>query len=352
MKRSLIDSNPLGVNNQGVVSNMREIGSEFWDVPICNEGNTLFGNNTSWFLSGRTALRGIIKEIKSKRELRTVSIPSWCCDSMILPFIDSGIEVGFYPVYYDGGIVQDSSAVDTDAVLVMDYFGYTGRNHFSGYEGIIIRDVTHSIFSAVYNDADYYFGSLRKWAGFWTGGYAWGIKPVEKTDKKYVLLRKAAMKAKKEYISGIFNNKDYLRIFNEAEEYLDSCGSVATAHSRDVELAYKLDIEAIRIQRKRNEKVLLEQLKDIAIFPIIRKTDCPMFFPIYVANGKRNELRNYLIERDIYCPVHWPVSKYHELTNQTKGIYENELSLVCDHRYTEDDMARIIKMIKEFWKGE
>lgn len=331
---------------------MREIGSEFWDVPICNEGNALFHDNTSWFLSGRSALRCIIENIKSKRVFNTIAIPSWCCDSMILPFMDSGIKVSFYPVYYNGGLVQNLSAVDADAVVVMDYFGYTGKNDVSGYEGVIIRDMTHSIFSAVYNDADYYFGSLRKWAGFWTGGYAWGVEYEGKTDEKYVLLRKSAMKAKEKYISGTSNNKDYLRIFNEAEEYLDSFNSVAAANLRDVELAHKLDIESIRIQRKRNVKILLEQFKDIAIFPIIKDTDCPMFFPIYVSNGKRNELRNYLIEHDIYCPVHWTVSQYHELTKQTKRIYENELSLVCDQRYSEYDMARIIKTIREYLKGE
>lgn len=271
---------------------------------------------------------------------------------MIVPFEDFGIEVSFYPVYHDGELIQDLSVIDTDAVLVMDYFGYSGKNNIKGYEGTIIRDLTHSIFSGAYNDADYYFGSLRKWAGFWTGGYAWGVAPKEKIDEEYVLLRKSAMEAKAEYIAGLSKTKDYLMTFSAAEEYLGNCSGTASADFRDVKLAQKLDIEAIRIQRKRNARILLEQFKDIALFPTIKDTDCPMFVPIHVPNGKRNKLMRYLIERDIYCPVHWPISKYHKLTNQTKQIYENELSLVCDHRYMEDDMDRIIETIREFWKGE
>lgn len=327
---------------------MREIGSEFWNIPICGKENGLFSTSIRWFLSGRSALQYIIEDIKEKRAFHTVAMPSWCCDSMIVPFLRNGIEVKFYPVY---GSRQDQSAVNADAILLMDYFGYTGQSELTGYEGTVIRDITHSIFSSSYNDADFYFGSLRKWAGFWTGGYAWGAgtEIIPTADEKYVALRKSAMEVKKEYISGASDSKDYLKAFNEAEEYLDSCG-VAAAEPRDVTLAQNLDIESIKAQRKKNAKRLLEAFADIAVFQEMKETDCPMAVPILVPQGKRNELRRYLIEQEIYCPIHWPVSKYHKLNDNTRKLYDEELSLVCDQRYTEEDMDRIIMAIKNFWK--
>ena len=72
---------------------MREIGSEFWDVPTVNKDNCIFPESTQWFLSGRSALQSISKEIK---HCHTVAIPSWCCDSMIKPFMDAGMEVHNY----------------------------------------------------------------------------------------------------------------------------------------------------------------------------------------------------------------------------------------------------------------
>lgn len=66
---------------------------------------------------------------------------------------------------------------------------------------MVIRDITHSIFSKEYHDADYYFGSLRKWAGFKTGGFAYGewkkSLDIASYDKQYVSLRTEAMKKKK-----------------------------------------------------------------------------------------------------------------------------------------------------------
>ena len=69
---------------------MGEIGSEFWNSPIGNKENEIFPDSTQWFLSGRGALQSIIKELKN---CRSAALPSWCCDSMVKPFIDAGIKV-------------------------------------------------------------------------------------------------------------------------------------------------------------------------------------------------------------------------------------------------------------------
>ena len=75
-----------------------------------------------------------------------------------------------------------------------------------------------------------------------------------------------------------------------------------------------------------------------------------MFIPILVPGHKRDELRRSLIADNIFCPIHWPVSQYHVLDEKTRAIYENELSLVCDQRYNEDDMNRIADAIRLFLK--
>ena len=78
---------------------MREIGSEFWDVPTCDDRNFLFPNGTKWFLSGRSALKAIIADIQQgDKQVNSISLPSWCCDSIIRPFLEEGIDVVFYPV--------------------------------------------------------------------------------------------------------------------------------------------------------------------------------------------------------------------------------------------------------------
>ncbi len=327
----------------------KEIGSEFWDVPVTDHRCSLFPADTQWFVSGRSALQAIIKDLKN---CSTAAIPSWCCDSMIKPFADAGMEVRFYPVYFDKSLKQELR-FDCDVLFLMDYFGYTGTvPDLTGYKGKVIRDVTHSLFSASYADADYSFGSLRKWLGVWTGGYAWtkdghGFTGEKTEERAYKALRKKAMLQKAEYINGERSDKDYLGLFEKAEEKLENAG-IASASKRDVSTAERLDTEAIFLRRRANAAVLRDALCDWLLFPEMKNSDCPMFVPVLVPGGKRNDLRRYLIRNEIYCPVHWPVSKYHRLDELTESIYINELSIVCDQRYTQDDMQRIVDTIKKF----
>lgn len=300
---------------------MIEIGSEFWSIPTCEEKNNLFPAHTKWFISGRTALKYIVQDA----DISSVSLPRWCCESMVAPFTEAGIKTTFY---------QNQPDTDVDAVFVMDYFGYTGHSSVSkDYHGIVIRDVTHSVFSATYSDADYYFGSLRKWAGFWTGGFAWGnwkkntvISPY---DNEYVSSRQEAMEEKRAYIEGRTESKNYLAIFKEAETMLDGIG-ICGAHPADIKAAEHFDVKTVKRIRQENAKVLLKAFNGLYE---LGKDDCPLFVPILTE--KRDAIRNYLIDNQIYCPIHW---NDYDWNGQ-------ELSLVCDQRYTEADMNLIVQKI-------
>lgn len=331
---------------------MREIGSEFWDAPISNKINNIFPKNTKWFLSGRIALRYIIRDIKLKKNIHTAALPSWCCDSMIIPFIQENIKVLFYKVYLsDNGLVQISDVI-ADVILVIDYFGFSTKQDFSNYNGIVIRDLTHSVMFNIHNDASYYFGSLRKWCGIYTGGFSYGnfsnnIR-IDCIDNDYLNLRKEAMLQKKAYIDGEMNEKNYLNLFLSAEKMLDNISSVIGSDNRDIFLAEHLDIDLIKAKRRNNFEVLHKELSSYLIIKEYNDDDCPLFFPIIVNN--RDLLKKYLINNQIYCPVHWPITALHKLDVQTSYIYTHELSIVCDQRYSEEDMEYMCSVIKEGMK--
>ena len=332
---------------------MREIGSEFWNVETCSHPHQFFPRNIQWYLSGRAALRAIINKIGCAS---TVSMPAWYCDSMVRPFLDAGFKVKYYPVYPDCGLKQEID-MDADVLFVMDYFGYTTGNTVN--HPCTIRDVTHSLFSKNYGDAQYYFGSLRKWCGVWTGGYAWtmngeGLCEGTNYEAGYISLRSEAMSLKNCYINGIPNtegkpvtDKHYLDVFEDAEKKLETVGIEAAA-KRDIDIASLLDIEFIKSRRRENASILMNAFPEMLIFPESKKDDCPMFVPILVPDGKRDVLRKFLIGKEIYCPVHWPVSKYHKLDERTAVLYRDGLSLVCDQRYSREDMERIVDAVHEF----
>lgn len=329
----------------------REIGSEFWNIPTQDKDNLVFSDDTKWFVSGRAALDYILKDILSYKKITTIALPSWCCDSMIQPILNNNLNYIFYSVIIENNelIIEDN--YDADVLLLIDYFGYKIERKKS-FKGLIINDVSHSVFTEVDNDSDYVFGSLRKWAGFKTGGFAYArkgfsIRNNNRINYEYVSLRKKAMEEKEKYITGLSDKKDYLQIYAKAELMLDNLYDYS-AINEDIDAAKHFAVENIKKQRQENAKVLLDIVKDYAIFKNVNKEDCPLFVPIIVPNNKRDQLKKYLIDNNIYCPVHWPVTDLHKLSKQERYIYDNELSLVCDQRYDKEDMEFMCKKIKEF----
>lgn len=336
---------------------MRELGSEFWDIPLTKEKHgSLFGCEAKWYLSGRSALMAVLDDICKDSAIKTAGLPSWCCDSMIKPFLSHGLKVEFYPVFLaDGQLIQQPEAVKCDVILIMDYFGFRNFPDFCT-DSTVIRDVTHSVFSETEYDCDYVFGSLRKWTGFYTGGFAisknghLAESPLIDDNLKYYLLRNRAMMMKAAYIKSSVGEKSFLALFAEAEEWLDKNEVIYGSSERDISVVERLDIQFIRKQRRANAEYLLSRLNGYSFVKCIGEMECPLFVPIFIDNSKRNDLRKYLIKNAIYCPVHWGVSEFHELTDLTRKIYDTELSIICDQRYDLSDMERIADTIENYMR--
>ena len=345
-----------------------EIGSEFWSVkPI--------DNDTRFFLSGRTALDYIIRDIKKKYpKINSVLLPSYCCDSMIYPIINNGLSVRFYDVLVneDGIIIELPEAIGNEVFYLMSYFGFNMPKNLDikyvrSKWNVIIEDQTHSCFRDNRgNDcvnADYVYMSYRKWNAFAGISKAvcvnerFDIPYKEKINKRFTSLRIKGEKLKKSYIEGnSINKNDFLLLFNEAEAALDKDYKDYTPLIFDVNNIHSLDTKKMRLIRQRNASVLIKGLKCISalnlIYSNIESADCPLFVPLYVKKD-RDKLKKYLIQHNVFCPINWPISNYHNgISNKGKDIYMHELSLVCDQRYGESDMEHIVDLIKEFYKEE
>ena len=76
---------------------IEEIGSEFWIedvIAVINDGvrqcfrENGFNGDNRLLLSGRTAIDFIYQDLSYGRNITTVYMPAYCCDSMIFPFND------------------------------------------------------------------------------------------------------------------------------------------------------------------------------------------------------------------------------------------------------------------------
>ena len=347
----------------------KEIGSYFWDAETSDKPFTPFGGiEAAYVMSGRTALDYILRDIKSKKRIRRAYLPSYCCDTMMVPFLQHGIEVCFYDVVYNEHQLQvDVADVSSgDIGLVIQYFGFqdnsatTAAEFFSARGMTVIEDCTHSLFCrSPYNRFDdYIFAVFTKWTGVECGAAAACLRggfslpaPIE-LNAAYNSLKTEAMKEKSDYMNAHTGSKDYLTGFKKAEVLLGQSFANFGPGEDAVKKIQTLDAEFIRSRRRENAELLMAGLKECRelepICPTLGDTDCPLFVPVYVKDN-RDGLRQYLTDNSVYLPVHWPVSGHHQLNDRRKLIYEHELSLVCDQRYDATDMKAVLDRIQNYF---
>lgn len=353
-----------------------EIGSEFW-----KENKKYIGENEELFLSGRTALDVIIKDILCSHKIVSALLPSYCCQSMIDPFHQNQISVRFYDVFVDekaNWIEKIPKAKKHEIFFDMKYFGSNiiNRRNRQGQPiddnkireswEVIIEDATQNCYHEQHRfTADYEFASFRKWLavdGISSAKKRDGpflTKPREwETNQDYSRIKNRAFAMKADFLNGGATKKsDFLQMFKRAESELSE-NNVELRPNLNTVVQYYVeirDLNRMRRLRLRNAKILAEGLKNISGINVALNVDeqgiCPLFLPILIADTHiRDQLRQYLIDHEIYCPVHWPLSSGHAgISSCAKEIYYHELSVVCDQRYGINDMKRILAVIQSFF---
>lgn len=346
-----------------------EIGSEFWtgSLPLGGLGaGELIPQNfsTRFVLSGRTALDLIVEDILKTRGAASVYLPSYCCHTMIEPFVSHNIRVEFYNVYFsNNGINADfNENNECDIIYLLDYFGF--KNPETAYfaetqkNKIIIYDATHSVFCKNHNFSayDYVFASFRKWFGvnaaFCSKKSVWKYFPELCENSEYVSVRNRCFDQKALYMSGENIDKSlFLEGFAKAENMLEHDYAGYSADEASLRILGGADIEYIRNRRRANAQMLIKGINgmgsSIAASPYakINENDCPLFVPFKILPDKRESLRAFLIDSEIYLPVHWPLSPLHAINADAAEIYKTELSGICDQRYSGKNIETIISTI-------
>ena len=331
-----------------------EIGSEFHAVPCDFKNEFSFFNSENFVFSGRTAIETVLKEIPDAKK---VLLPSYCCESMIIPFRRAGIDVSFYDVWYEDGLSFDVNiAPDIDVLLWCNYFGFKNEMpdlmSFKNRGGIIIEDITHSFLSTQqsHRQSDFLVASLRKWEPVYCGGYCVSTKgslnhmPIFEPPDDYITTKQTAMEMKAEYLQDHDDTKkiEFLRLFEKSNAWLAENYSKLAIDLWSKKFLSTVDANKQRKIRRNNASVLYEGLqRKIDFLFSADDMDCPLFVPI-ILPAERSEIRKTLIQNKIYCPIHWPKPQGCE-----SNLYDLELSLICDQRYTKEDMERIVTVLRK-----
>lgn len=349
-----------------------EIGSEFWldsthlkkNEEIPSWLNIDFYEQRMTFFSGRTAIYAILDSMSETYLFeKSVYMPSYCCDSMLQPFIDSGFKIFFYKIEYDYANGCFRTTIDNrqrcGIFYVMSYFGFSldfaDSIDFYKREGtIIIQDATHSFFSrgGIELRADYVFVSLRKWMPLVSGAVVYSHKIIDRPNRKnpnYLSCRYKAMLQKGEYmLDKTFEKQQYLDLYSKFNKMIRKDYIGYPMDSISVSLLNTFDISSMIEIRRKNYQRLERGLNDWNVGrPIFGKLEdgvVPFCFTILIE--KRDQLRTWLTMNNIYCPIHWAVELFPN--DRDDIIYNSELSIPCDQRYSSDHMDKILLMLKQY----
>lgn len=347
-----------------------EIGSYFWYQPTNDQNNNLswlpITLDSSFTYSGRNAIGCAIEDILRNKKIEKAYIPSYCCLSMLQYFINYEIKYEFYDINYSkGNFIYNlpDSLKKGEVVLIMSYFGLDRHpvnkiiKDIKKKNVIVIEDITHSLLSknGYSEESDYLVASLRKWFPVATGGWIGKLngnlffKPFLPSEDS-IIEKIEGMKDKLDYISGKKNiSKEKFLIKNaKFDGELAKASMELKIDSFSLEQIEHQNINFIINRRKSNCRILINGLKnvydDIEVPEIDLETVTPLFLPIFMDLKKRDSLRSFMIKKGVYCPIHWP-----EIMGANSGVRENELSLICDQRYNEQDMLYILNCIKEWY---
>lgn len=361
----------------------REIGSEFHyeiiDIinALDNDRNNIIkelGVNIDDLIyvnSGRSAIKLILEHI-IRLGRKKILLPAYLCDSILLSVKKSGLEYEFYELddtlNIDISNLKSKIKTNDECVFFINYFGYGQSRQVEDYlnsiknKNLIIEDCTHSIFSEeLYeNDyiGDYQIISMRKWFGIPDGAIIIDkSRMIKSNDLKniydeFFINRLLGQMIKGEYLKNKDTNKDtHIKLISNGEMKYDKSFNIGKISDLSKSMIENQNYTELKKNRKMNYKYLYENLKNIDDIKYIYENYddkiCPIGFVIYAKY--RDNLRIYLAENGIYCPVHWNLplevqGKYHNLNKLSNHI----LTIPCDQRYTLEDMEYIVNKIKQY----
>lgn len=264
--------------------------------------------------------------------------------------------------------INDVTLIKSKKVLLLvDYFGCVDlssdikkiRN--INKDLIIIADCVQSFFKLYSYDSDYTFTSLRKMCEIPLGSIV--IKKRRSPfymsnqffNSKINLTFNYSYDNDKWYeykflgnflkcFPSIFSDNCILNLLKHGEDLLDRDFQHDMAVPSYLPMMLNaVDFDNIKIKRKTNAALLHKELNRLNIKHLFNDSSVPLFVPIFIKN--RDDVRKKMFENNIFTPIHWSVQ-----SSTCSKIVETELSLICDQRYTEDDLLKQISILEKFEK--
>ena len=320
-----------------------------------NVFNYITGYHSLYFDSGRSATRYLLHSVRHQR----MALPDYLCESIVDCFPDADI------YYYSVDENLNITNLDVipweriDIFYLLHYFGSLQAQKTLDYisekkriyEFTILEDTTHSVFTKASTIGDYCICSLRKWFPIPDGGvlYSYNQIPQDEYDRLTPVRsnRIDGMVLKNLYLSGEVSEKEtFRRIFLSTEEKLDLQPDLYRISPISEHILKCQDVSAIVKRRKLNHNELKNAIGDLMPEVLEREeSDVPYIYVTKVED--RNTLRSFLIQRQIYCPVHWPLPRGWNSRTATE-LANTLISIPIDQRYGDREVENVAMTVRGF----
>jgi hypothetical protein len=338
----------------------KEIGSEFLLEKINSKKISKEYEKCLFLENGRQCYKVLNDKLKGK-----ILFPAYACESMIQNIGKDRII--YYDVDYNLDIdfhsISDEDINSAEAFVYINYYGFSqSKKNLEKIQKLkeknilIVEDITHSAFSGFEFIGDVLICSIRKWFGIEGLGILYTNKfdftDLEFCDENtFSSLRYKGFMEKESFLNGKDVNKIYLETFANAEDYANHFMEISRSTSAAMCRFYNYDYEQMIKKRRENYLFLEKNLLTNNVYQIKKlNQETPLFFPVYAKH--RDDLRQYLIKNNIFCPIHWPKLDSIDSHFAVHQLLDNILSIPIDQRYDINDMTRIIETITDFYEND
>jgi len=306
--------------------------------------------------------RGAFWLLANRLRPKIVWLPSYLCSSIIDGFLAAKVAVRFFPVGRDLRCESDSWLQHVEPghmVLRIHYFGFPNLDpvfqEAIAQGACLVDDAAQALLSDGLGDgAEFVVFSPRKFVGVPDGGCLvmnhstlFNSSELPTAPEAWWQESLSAITLRQSFDRGD-NNRSWFSRY-QAAETLAPAKAYAMSEMTHRLLTRGIDFDAIATRRRDNFRALLEYLADVAIFHDLPDGVVPLGFPIRVR--QRDAIRQFLFERHIYPPVHWPLkTNVCIVSDSFKASHRlaNEImTLPCDQRYDGGEMERMSAALRE-----
>ena len=288
--------------------------------------------------TGRNCLEYILRV----RGYKKVYVPYYTCEAVMEPINKMGIPFEFFHIDIHFEVRDRFTLKKGEALLYTNYFGLKQRYVEQLAEKIgsrLIVDNTQAFYAKPLSGIDTFY-TCRKFFGVPDGAYLYCDKEFNEEIEQDYSYERVAHLVKRIDLSAEEGFKDFRRV----DDGLDN-QPIRKMSKLTQRMMQGIDYEAAALRRRANYQMLQEALDKENNIELPMDVDAvPMVYPYLIpVEG----LREKLIEKKIFVARYWPNVMEWTTKEDIDYLLAYQMQpLPIDQRYGEDDMNRIIGIVK------